>query len=725
MKYLLFASLLAVGAFASKCHPNYECCNSCDAVFSDNEGNWGVENNQWCFINESLCSAISGYPTCKNCKVYFTDSTGDWGVENNQWCFINKSQCNSTPVFTGKPELGQDVVIPVLHLISESGTSNFATEPVSKHIAQQSANNRGAPEPYYEACDITLETPDGKTPLDGVKGKVKVRGNWTTNYPKKPLRINFDESTNLLGLHGGEKYKSWVLLAEYKDGSMLRNKAAFAMSRPFLSVDNLFASDAALVELRINNEYFGVYVLAENQQIASKRVDITKAEEGYEGTDIGYLLELDLGYAYAEEELQKITVDFNNNAPLTPFDGQGGSGKSITPLQSGFGGGMGGFDMSMFGGAGGAGGAGGFGGFGGFGGRTQAGAANPQAGAANPQAGAVNPQAGAVNPQAGAVNPQTGGNINMGGMNFGGANTGGMNFGGANTGGMNFGGATAGGMNFGGAATGANVNLGNASPVVVRKRQFAAMGGSGENMTIKSDVYSAQQRDFIESYINNVYKILYEAAYNNNPLKFNSDYTNVVSADGWSSQKVIENVIDANSLADMYIISEMTCDADLYYSSFYMDVDFGPNGSKKLRFECPWDFDSGLGNKERCSNGTGYFAANAIPDNGGFMGNKINPWLAVIIYEDWFQDIIRSKWTKAYDSGVFSDVVEMIKTDTTVSKNAIDRNYQKWDNINKNNSFRNELSQNALKCKSQQQHASYLAAWIKARADFVNTIWHN
>jgi len=291
-----------------------------------------------------------------------------------------------------------------------------------------------------------------------------------------------------------------------------------------------------------------------------------------------------------------------------------------------------------------------------------------------------------------------------------------MNFGGANTGGN----VNMGGMNYGNMG---NVNMGNASPAVLRKRQFAAMGGSGENMTIKSDVYSAQQRNFIESYINNVYKILYEAAYNNNPLKFNNDYTAVVSADGWSSQKVIENVIDANSLADMYIISEMTCDADLYYSSFYMDVDFGPNGSKKLRFECPWDFDSGLGNKERCSNGTGYFAANAIPDNGGFMGNKINPWLAVIIYEDWFQEIIRSKWTKAYNSGVFTDVVEMIKTDTTVAKSAIDRNYSKWDNINKNNSFRNELSQNALKCKSQQQHASYLAAWIKARADFVNTIW--
>jgi len=37
----------------------------------------------------------------------------------------------------------------------------------------------------------------------------------------------------------------------------------------------------------------------------------------------------------------------------------------------------------------------------------------------------------------------------------------------------------------------------------------------------------------------------------------------------------------------MYIINEITCDADLYFSSFYMDVDFSKDGNKKLRFEAP------------------------------------------------------------------------------------------------------------------------------------------
>jgi len=700
MKYLVFASLLAVGAFASKCHPKYDCCKGCDVVTTDEDGEWGIEGNRWCAIDNSVCGAIKGYPTCKECNIKYTDDAGNWGVENNKWCFIPQDNCKKVY----EPLLGQDVVIPVIHLISESGTSAFATEPVSKHIANGKKN---VPEPYYENCELTLETPDGKTPLKAVKSQVKVRGNYTTNYPKKPLRINFAEPTNLLGLHNGEKYKSWVLLAEYKDGSMLRNKSAFAMSRPFLGEDNLFVSDAILVELRINDEYFGVYVLGENQQIDHDRVDITKAAEGYEGTDIGYMLELDGGYAYAEPELNKFTMTYNDNAPLTPFDGLGGSNKTIYPNGGGSGG-FGGFDFGGFD-------------FGGWGGNRN--------------------------------------------------NTGGWGGNRNNTGGWGFGG-WGGNRNrtttlqplpeettlfdefeeptefegfegievptefegFEGIEEPTEFDvieepLFDEETVVVeqpspslKKRQFG--GSKKENMTIKSEIYSAQQRDFIASYINNAYKIIYEAAYNDNLLKFNDNYTDVVSAEGMTAREVIENVVDVNSLADMYIISEMTCDADLYYSSFYMDVDFGPNGSKKLRFECPWDFDSGLGNKERCTDGQGYFAGNAIPDNGGMVKNKINPWLAVLMYQDWYQDIIRAKWTKHYDNGVFDDVIEMINTDTTVAKNAIDRNYALWDNINNNGKFRNELSREALKCKTQEEHAAFLARWIKARSEFVNSCWH-
>lgn len=125
-----------------------------------------------------------------------------------------------------------------------------------------------------------------------------------------------------------------------------------------------------------------------------------------------------------------------------------------------------------------------------------------------------------------------------------------------------------------------------------------------------------------------------------------------------------------------------------------MSVDFGPGGNKKLRFEAPWDFDSAMGNKNRYVDGTGYYAANIVPDvnggpNSGGSYNTVNPWLVVLAYEDWYRELICDKWTKAFDSGVFERAYAMIESDKTQYQNAFTRNYRKWNNIN-NSAFRTE-----------------------------------
>jgi len=679
MRYFVFASLLAAGVFASSCHRDYECCQGCDVIYEDDEAQWGVENNDWCVIPQSCNGegAIDGYPFCKSCNVYYSDESGDWGVENNDWCLI-PNRCGSSGV--SDSPIDGPLVVPVISLISSSGTTDFATKPVEKHIAQQAYMGRNMPpEPYYEECTITIEDTDGTKPINGVNGKVKVRGNWTSNYVKKSLRINFGEAQSVLGLNGGKKFKSWVLLAEYKDGSMLRNKSAFALSRDILGVDSLFASDSKLVELVINGEYFGVYLLAEVQQINDGRVSITKADDDYTGTDIGYLLEHDTGYSMYEEKMESLVVDFNDNAPLKPFDGNGGSGKTIQPKGGSFGGFPGGGSFP---------GGGNFPGWGNNNNNNSDNSNNNNNNQQRPGAGNFPGWGNNNNNQQQTQQPTNPTQNNNNNQNWGGNNWGNFNIGG---------------------------NL--------KKRQFGFGASSNENMTIKSGANSQEQHDFIAKYINNVYKIMYEAAYNQKALKFNNDYSDIVEASNMTPRQAIEAAIDVNSLADMYIISEMTCDADLYYSSFYMDVDFGSDGSKKLRFEAPWDFDSGLGNKDRCADGKGHFAANIIPDNGGF-GSVINPWLAVIMYEEWYQDIIRNKWTKAYDNGVFGRVVDMIHSDSKNFEEAFTRNYAKWNNIIDNKSFASELSAGARQCKTQGEAANYLAKWFESRVAFVNSFWH-
>ncbi len=188
-------------------------------------------------------------------------------------------------------------------------------------------------------------------------------------------------------------------------------------------------------------------------------------------------------------------------------------------------------------------------------------------------------------------------------------------------------------------------------------------------------------------------------------------------------------MVDVDSLADMYIISELTCDADIYWSSFYIDADFGAEGSKKLRFEAPWDFDSAMGNKNRCIDGTGFYAANIVPDvDGGPEENgayyTINPWLAVIANEDWYQDIVKQKWTKAYDSGVFERTCQLVTDESSKYQGDFTKNYDKWNNIINNDIFAAELSAPAKECTNQAEAAAFLHDWLEKRVEFLNSQWH-
>ncbi len=143
--------------------------------------------------------------------------------------------------------------------------------------------------PYPEVSNITVINEYGDKTLDNVSAEVKVRGNYTTGDAKKPLKIEFTEKKSMLGLHNGKKFKKWVLLACWKDMSFLRDTTAYDLNR--LLGGNYYSSDSKIVEVYINNQYWGVYVLVEQQE--AKRMGITNAEKNDGITDTGYIFELD------------------------------------------------------------------------------------------------------------------------------------------------------------------------------------------------------------------------------------------------------------------------------------------------------------------------------------------------------------------------------------------------------------------------------------------------
>lgn len=109
------------------------------------------------------------------------------------------------------------------------------------------------------------------TPYDG-EIQIKARGNATYQLPKKPYKIKLDKATDLFGM--GE-CKHWVLLANYFDESLMRNKVAY----DFSGVMGLPYCESTWVDVVFNGKYIGVYQLCEQIRIHENRVDITDWEE--------------------------------------------------------------------------------------------------------------------------------------------------------------------------------------------------------------------------------------------------------------------------------------------------------------------------------------------------------------------------------------------------------------------------------------------------------------
>jgi len=120
---------------------------------------------------------------------------------------------------------------------------------------------------------------------------IRLRGNTTRLMDKKPYRIKFDSKTSLFGL---EPNKSWVLLADYKDSSKIRNYTAFTLRQSFeKDPENIdFTPTPHHVVLFLNGYYQGVYLLCEQIDENAGRTAV-KSKILSTDTSFPFLVEMD------------------------------------------------------------------------------------------------------------------------------------------------------------------------------------------------------------------------------------------------------------------------------------------------------------------------------------------------------------------------------------------------------------------------------------------------
>jgi len=121
-----------------------------------------------------------------------------------------------------------------------------------------------ADQSHRETAQILMIDDDGETVLyDGEADRFNGRGNSTWLQEKRPYNLRLTESTNLLGVDGAD-HRHWALLADAMDSTRLRNTIAHSLAG---EVGLEYAVRFRPVDVYVNNEYMGLYLLTERVRI--------------------------------------------------------------------------------------------------------------------------------------------------------------------------------------------------------------------------------------------------------------------------------------------------------------------------------------------------------------------------------------------------------------------------------------------------------------------------
>lgn len=209
----------------------------------------------------------------------------NWTIEGNVVSTENPFDylvnSSATIVANFSDKYSQLTNVPTIYINTENGVAVTSKEDyVNAYVSVRGAEN--------DADNISE-----------VLTEIKGRGNSTWNMEKKPYRLKFDSKIKFLGNEAKEK--NWVLLANYADKTLMRNALAFETAREMMNFG--FTPSVTFVDVVLNGENLGSYMLTDQVEVKTKRVPVTEQELTTSLSDPeitgGYLIEVD-GFADSE-----------------------------------------------------------------------------------------------------------------------------------------------------------------------------------------------------------------------------------------------------------------------------------------------------------------------------------------------------------------------------------------------------------------------------------------
>ena len=202
---------------------------------------------------KNVCQNIKGRKITGKHKVSFKVVTDD---KNNvtfllRYIFFMK---NNLPVLDFEIDESE---VPIAEMNGDSGHNTECYGKMSLEV----------PDGYISGYN-SQKTKPGTYSLEYIRG----RGNSTWSADKKPYKIKLMESTDFFGMG---KNKHWVLLANYYDVTLIRNKITYWLGE---EMGMKYTPQCVFVDVIMNHKYIGSYYLCEQVRVGKSRVNIDDLE---------------------------------------------------------------------------------------------------------------------------------------------------------------------------------------------------------------------------------------------------------------------------------------------------------------------------------------------------------------------------------------------------------------------------------------------------------------
>ncbi|MBQ1660300.1 MAG: CotH kinase family protein, partial [Clostridia bacterium] len=166
-------------------------------------------------------------------------------------------------------EILADNNIPVVYISIDENAEGYCTIEEMNSSPDHSSECTGTvqidvPEGYKGDYSDEILADTDELKLEYIRG----RGHTTWMEDKKPYKFKLDKKADLLGMG---KNKHWTLLANAFDETLLRNKLTYYMGEQ-LGLD--YTPKSMAVDVVMNGEYLGSYLLCEQVMIGESRVGI-------------------------------------------------------------------------------------------------------------------------------------------------------------------------------------------------------------------------------------------------------------------------------------------------------------------------------------------------------------------------------------------------------------------------------------------------------------------